>query len=210
MSPLRPGVRSAPVRSVGLTGAIGSGKSTVARLLAARGAVVLDADAITRALQGPGQPVYRHIVERFGNGVVRPDGSLDRQALARVVFADQAALADLEAIVHPAVREVIAERLAALAGSDAVVVLEVPLLVESGHYEVDGVVVVDCPPEVSVRRLEQRGMSEDDARARLARQVQRRDRLAAADVVIDNAGPPEALEPQVDGAWMWIQTLPDR
>lgn len=199
------------MRRVGLTGAIGSGKSTVAGLLAARGAVVLDADAITRELQRPGQPVYRRIVERFGNGVVGPDGSLDRQALARVVFADETALANLEAIVHPAVREVIAERLAALASSDAVAVLDVPLLVESGHYEVDGVVVVDCPPEVSVRRLvEQRGMSEDDARARLARQVQRHDRLAAADVVIDNAGPPEALEPQVDGAWRWIQTLPDR
>ncbi|HSH22876.1 MAG TPA: dephospho-CoA kinase [Acidimicrobiales bacterium] len=199
------------MRTVGLTGAIGSGKSTVARLLAARGAVVLDADAITRELQRPGQPVHRRIVERFGNGVVDPDGSLDRQALARVVFADDEALAALEAVVHPAVREVIAERLAALAGSDVVVVLDVPLLVESRHYDVDGVVVVDCPPEVSVRRLvEQRGMTEADAQARLARQVPRADRLAAADVVIDNAGPLAALEPQVDTAWAWIESLPDR
>ncbi len=205
------GVRSRRVRTVGLTGAIGSGKSTVARLLAARGAVVLDADAITRELQRPGQPVHRRIVERFGTGVVGPDGNLDRQALARVVFADEASLADLEAVVHPAVREVIAERLAALAGSDVVVVLDVPLLLESRHYRVDGVVVVDCPPEVSVRRLvEQRGMTEADARARLARQVTPAERLAAADVVVDNAGPPEALEPQVDAAWAWMQALPDR
>lgn len=205
------GVRSRRVRTVGLTGAIGSGKSTVARLLAARGAVVLDADAITRELQRPGQPVHGRIVERFGTGVVGPDGNLDRQALARVVFADEASLADLEAVVHPAVREVIAERLAALAGSDVVVVLDVPLLLESRHYRVDGVVVVDCPPEVSVRRLvEQRGMTEADARARLARQVTPAERLAAADVVVDNAGPPEALEPQVDAAWAWMQALPDR
>lgn len=197
--------------TVGLTGAIGSGKSTVAALLAARGAVVLDADAVTRDLQRPGQPVHRRIVGRFGPEVLGPGGVLDRPALAAVVFADPDALDDLEAIVHPAVHEVIDERLVALAATDAVVVLDVPLLLEAGSYPVAGVVVVDCPSEVAVARLvEHRGMTAADARARLARQLPRDERRARADVVIDNAGPLDALGPQVDAAWAWIQTLPGR
>ncbi len=203
-------VGSEPVRTVGLTGAIGSGKSTVARLLAERGAVVLDADAVTRDLQRPGQPVHRRIVQRFGPEVVGPGGALDRPALAGIVFSDGAALADLEALVHPEVHAVMDERLAALAGTEAVVVLDVPLLLESGDYEVGGVVVVDCPTEVAMRRLVERGMAEADARARLARQVSREERLARSDVVIDNSGPLDALGPQVAGAWTWIQSLPER
>lgn len=199
------------MRTIGLTGALGSGKSTVAGLLAARGAVVLDADAVTRDLQRPGQPVHRRIVERFGSMVVGAGGALDRRALARVVFADPAALADLEAVVHPEVHAVIDRRLAALSGTETVAVLDVPLLLESNHYPVDGVVVVDCPVDVAlVRLVEQRGMSEDDARARLGRQLPREERLAAADVVIDNGGPRHALDPQVDAVWAWIHTLPDR
>ncbi len=203
-------VGSEPVRTVGLTGAIGSGKSTVARLLAERGAVVLDADAVTRDLQRPGQPVHRRIVQRFGPEVVGPGGALDRPALAGIVFSDGAALADLEALVHPEVHAVMDERLAALAGTEAVVVLDVPLLLESGDYEVGGVVVVDCPTEVAMRRLVERGMAEADARARLARQVSREERLARSDVVIDNSGALDALGPQVAGAWTWIQSLPER
>ncbi len=203
-------VGSEPVRTVGLTGAIGSGKSTVARLLAERGAVVLDADAVTRDLQRPGQPVHRRIVQRFGPEVVGPGGALDRPALAGIVFSDGAALADLEAMVHPEVHAVMDDRLAALAGTEAVVVLDVPLLLESGDYEVGGVVVVDCPTEVAMRRLVERGMAEADARARLARQVSREERLARSDVVIDNSGPLDALGPQVAGAWTWIQSLPER
>ncbi len=203
-------VGSEPVRTVGLTGAIGSGKSTVARLLAERGAVVLDADAVTRDLQRPGQPVHRRIVQRFGPEVVGPGGALDRPALAGIVFSDGAALADLEALVHPEVHAVMDDRLAALAGTEAVVVLDVPLLLESGDYEVGGVVVVDCPTEVAMRRLVERGMAEADARARLARQVSREERLARSDVVIDNSGPLDALGPQVAGAWTWIQSLPER
>ncbi len=203
-------VGSEPVRTVGLTGAIGSGKSTVARLLAERGAVVLDADAVTRDLQRPGQPVHRRIVQRFGPEVVGPGGALDRPALAGIVFSDGAALADLEALVHPEVHAVMDERLAALAGTEAVVVLDVPLLLESGDYEVGGVVVVDCPTEVVMRRLVERGMAEADARARLARQVSREERLARSDVVIDNSGALDALGPQVAGAWTWIQSLPER
>ena len=198
------------VRTIGLTGGMGCGKSTVARLLAERGATVLDADEITRELQRPGQPVYDAIVERFGRAVVAPDGSLDRKALAAVVFEDRAALAALEGLVHPEVAAVVGARVTAAAGTDRVLVLDVPLLVEATDYPLAGVVVVDCPVDTAVRRLvEHRGMAEADVRARIARQAARDERLARADVVVDNAGPPEALEPQVDGVWAWIQSLPD-
>lgn len=198
------------VRTIGLTGGMGCGKSTVARLLAERGATVLDADEITHELQRPGQLVYNAIVERFGSAVVAPNGSLDRQALAAVVFEDRAALAALEGLVHPEVAAVVGARVTAAAGTDRVLVLDVPLLVEATDYPLAGVVVVDCPVDTAVRRLvEHRGMAEADVRARIARQAARDERLARADVVVDNAGPPEALELQVDGVWAWIQTLPD-
>ncbi len=198
------------VRAIGLTGGMGCGKSTVARLLAERGATVLDADRITRELQRPGQPVFDAIVERFGDEVVAPDGSLDRAALAAVVFGDRAALADLERLVHPEVAAAMGARVAAAAGTDRVLVLDVPLLVEATDYPVAGVVVVDCPVDTAVRRLVvHRGLAEADVRARIARQASREERLARADVVVDNAGPPEALAPQVDRVWAWIQTLPD-
>jgi dephospho-CoA kinase len=194
---------------VGLTGGIGSGKSTVSALLAERGAVVVDADAITRQLQAPGQPVLAAIVERFGPEIVFSDGSLDRAALAAIVFGDSAALKELTSIVHPAVGTEITRRLEDERSGDRVVVLDVPLLVESGRYRVAGLVVVDIDPDVAVERLVCfRGMSEADARARMANQVSRADRLAKADWVIDNSGDLAALEDQVDAAWTWIQTLP--
>ena len=188
---------------VGLTGGIGSGKSTVAAMLAERGAVVVDADRLARDAVLPGTPGYGEVVGRFGPGVVCPDGTLDRRALAGVVFDDPSALADLNAIVHPPVRAAIADRLAALEGTDAVVVLEIPLLVESGRsYGASTVIVVDCPEEVAIARLvEGRGMDEGDARRRIAAQISRSERLAAADVVIDNAGSPDALEHRVDEVW---------
>ena len=189
---------------MGLTGSIGSGKSTVARLLAGHGAEVVDADEVTRELQRPGARVYEDTVNRFGPEVLGRDGGLDRAALARVVFTDPSALADLEALTHPAVHDVMAERAAAARDARAVV-LVVPLLLEVGHYQVDGVIVVDCPVETVVSRLaERRGMGEAEVRARLARQLPREERLAGADVVIDNSGPPEALPPQVERAWAWI------
>lgn len=143
------------------------------------------------------------VVARFGPDVMADDGSLDRAALAAVVFVDPAALADLNAIVHPRVRAAIADRLAALAGFDGVVVLEIPLLVESKRsYGAAGIVVVDCPEEIALRRLvEQRGMDEADARRRMAAQVSRAVRLAAADLVIDNAGTEEGLAVEVDRIW---------
>jgi dephospho-CoA kinase len=151
---------------VGLTGGIGSGKSTVSAGLAARGAVVVDADAITRELQQPGQAVFEAIVDHFGPTVVAADGSLDRQALADVVFSDEAARKMLEGLVHPAVGVEIAERMAAVADSDQPVVLDVPLLVESGRDDMAGTIVVDVAPEVAVTRLvTHRQMDEGDVRA---------------------------------------------
>lgn len=194
---------------VGLTGGIGSGKSTVSALLAAKGAVVIDADAITRQLQQPGQPVLAAIVERFGPGVLAPDGSLDRARLAGIVFNDPSALADLNAIVHPAVGAEIARRIEAERATDHVVVLDIPLLVEGGRYRTAGLLVVDTPIDVAVDRLVRfRQMDEADVRARIGRQATREQRLAAADRVIDNSGDPAALARQVDDAWKWMQSLP--
>lgn len=191
------------MKVVGLTGGIGSGKSTVSTMLAARGAVVVDADLLAREVVAPGTPGHRAVVDRFGRGVLAADGSLDRRALAEVVFEDPAALADLNAIVHPPVRAAIADRLVELAGSDAVVVLAIPLLVESGRsYGESAVIVVDCPEDVAVRRLvEGRGMNEADVRRRIAAQASRAERLAVADIVIDNSGSPDDLRNQVDAAW---------
>jgi dephospho-CoA kinase len=197
---------------IGLTGGIGSGKSTVSALLAAKGAVVVDADAITRELQEPGTPTFAAMVERFGEGIVAPDGTLDRAAVADLVFTDPDALADLNHIVHPAVGAEIAGRMRALAEGDDVVVLDVPLLVESARgYPVAGLIVVDVDPEVAVGRLVgQRGMREDDVRARMARQASREQRLARADRVIDNSGDLGDLARQVDEAWEWVGGLRER
>ncbi len=197
-------IRSAPdMLVVGLTGGIGSGKSTVAARLAARGAVVVDADRLARQAVAVDTPGYRAVVDRFGPGIVAGDGSLDRAALAAVVFEDPEALAALNAIVHPLVRAAIDERVAELRGTGAVVVLEIPLLVESGRsYGASTVIVVDCPEEVAARRLvEGRGMDAADARRRMAAQASRTDRLAAADLVIDNSGSPEDLKRQVASTW---------
>lgn len=192
---------------IGLTGGIGSGKSTVSALLAARGALVVDADAIVREVQAPGQPVFDAMVERFGSSIVGADGSLDRQAVADVVFADTAALADLNAIVHPVVGAEIARRLERAAATDDVVILDVPLLVESGRDDLAGLIVVDVDPDRAVARLvEHRGFTEADARARMARQASREDRRARADLVIDNSGTLADLARQVDAAWTWIGT----
>ncbi len=196
------------MRLIGLTGGIGAGKSTVSAALAERGAVVVDADAITRELQRPGEPVFNAMVERFGPGIVAGDGTLDRQAVADVVFPDPAALADLNAIVHPAVGLEIARRLES-AGPDDVVVLDVPLLVESGRDDMAGIIVVDCDPEIAVSRLvAHRGFRDDDARARIARQAGREERLAKAAIVIANDGDVADLAPQIERAWAWIQAQP--
>jgi len=194
---------------VGLTGGIGSGKSTVSAMLAERGAVILDADAIARELQRAGQPVLASIVERFGDEMLLPDGELDRARLAALVFRDPAALADLNALVHPAVGAELLRRIEDARGSDKVVVLDSPLLGVHPHEGMAATIVVDVPVETAVERLvHQRGMTEVDARARIANQVSREERLATADRVVDNSGDRAALEAQVDALWAWLQTLP--
>ena len=187
---------------VGLTGGIGSGKSTVSALLADRGAVIIDYDLLAREAVEVDTPALAAIMERFGSGVLLPDGSLDRPALGAVVFGDDAARRDLEAITHPAIGELAwARDEAAPAGS--IVVHDHPLLVETGLASLmDVVVVVDVAEDVQVDRLVRlRGMTEDDARARIAAQASRDDRRAAADVVIDNSGTPEELVEAVDALW---------
>jgi len=192
---------------VGLTGGIGSGKTSVSSRLAERGAVVVDADAIVRELQAPGQAVLAAMVERFGESILLPDGSLDRQAVADLVFNDDAARADLGAIVHPAVRDEIARRVLDQADTDNVVILDIPLLAESGWDGIAGTIVVDLDPEIAVQRLvEFRGFAEADARARIATQASREERLAKASVVVDNSLDLEHLEAEVDKVWAWIES----
>jgi dephospho-CoA kinase len=190
---------------VGLTGGIGSGKTTVTDLLAAHGAVIVDSDLIAREVVAAGSEGLAAVVAEFGADVLRPDGELDRERVASVVFADPGARARLNAIVHPRVRSRAAE-LIATAPAGSVVVQAIPLLVEVGLADAfDLVVVVDVPPEVAIERLvEMRGMSLEDARARIAAQAGRDERLAAADVVIDNSGSREALQEQVARLWREI------
>jgi len=194
----------AAVLAVGLTGGIGSGKSTVADLLVDRGAVLIDADRIAREVVEPGGPAYAPLVERFGSGIVGEDGAIDRPALAALAFADPVALADLNAITHPAIGVVMAERRAAVEGSDDVVLLDIPLLTPA-HRDVlslDVVVVVDCDPAVALERLvAQRQMAREDAEARMAAQVSREERLAGADLVVHNSGSRAELAGEIDRVW---------
>lgn len=192
---------------VGLTGGIGAGKSEVARLLAQRGAVVVDADALAREAVAPGRPELAAVVAEFGDGVLAADGTLDRAALARVVFGDPRRLAALEAIVHPYVARRSAE-LIADAPPDAVVVYDVPLLVEKQlQGDFDLVVVVEAPEDERVRRLvAARGMAESDARARIVAQATAAERAAVADVVVHNHGSPEELRHEVDSLWARLAT----
>ncbi|MCF6521529.1 dephospho-CoA kinase [Streptomyces sp. JJ36] len=187
---------------VGLTGGIGAGKSEVSRLFASYGAVLVDADRIAREVVEPGTPGLRAVVEEFGEEVLAADGTLDRPKLGALVFGDTERLAALNAIVHPLVGARSAE-LEEAAGPDAVVVHDVPLLAENGLAPLyDRVVVVDASDATRLDRLVRlRGMNEGEARARMDAQATREERLAVADVVIDNDGPLEALEPQVRKVW---------
>ena len=187
---------------MGLTGGIGSGKSEVARRLAAQGAAVIDADLIAREVVAPGTPGLAEVAEAFGPGILVPDGSLDRDRLGEVVFADPALLAKLNSIVHPRVRErMLALEQAVPAG--AIVVQDVPLLAEnglSGLYDV--VVVVDATPRVQAERLvRERGMTRQQAAARMAAQASREERLAIATIVIDNSGSLAELDRVVGELW---------
>ena len=188
--------------SVGLTGGIGSGKSSVSARLSTLGALVIDSDLIAREIVEPGEPALAEVELRFGAGVIRADRTLDRQALADIVFHDPAALAALNDIMLPRIGAR-TSAIEAAAPHDAVVVHDSPLLVEQGLAAAyDVVVVVDCPGEVRLNRLvEKRGMSATDARARMAAQATRDERLAVADFVLDNSGSRADLDAQVDQLW---------
>ena len=187
---------------VGLTGGIGSGKSEVSRRLRELGAVVIDADVLARDVVAPGTDGLGEVIEQFGIGVLTADGALDRPALGALVFGDDEARKRLEAIIHPRVRARAAE-IEAEAAPDAVVVHDIPLLVETGQADrFDLVVVVDVPPDVQLARLTgARGMTADEAQSRIASQATPQDRLAAADLVIDNGGTLDELDDRVEEVW---------
>lgn len=189
---------------IGLTGGIGSGKSTVASLLAERGAIVIDADSIARRIVEPGSPVLANLVEEFGADILQDDGSLNRGELARRAFVSERATRHLNEITHPAIRELAEVELTA-AEVHGPVVYEMPLLVETGQVSlVDYVVVVDLPEAEQLARAVARGLGEDDVRQRMSRQATREQRLAAADYVIDNAGAPADLAHQVEQLWAQV------
>ena len=188
---------------IGLTGGIGSGKSTVATMLADKGAVVVDADRISRRIVEPGSPVLARLAEEFGADIVRDDGSLDRGMLAERAFATERGTRHLNEITHPAIRELAEVELQRAADQAEVVVYEMPLLVETGQVSlVDVVVVVDVPMETQVERAMARGSTEADVRGRMSRQASRERRLEAADHVIDNNGSRERTQEQVDALWI--------
>lgn len=191
-----------PSRLIGLTGNIATGKSHVLATLRELGAIVIDADHVAHDVQQPGQPALAEILEAFGSSVFRLDGSLDRRALAEVVFADRARLRQLEAIVHPAIRREIERQLAEVP-ADRAAVLEAILLFENGWAaRCDEVWVTDCPAEEQVARLmASRGLSEADARARVRAQNSQADKVARADVVINTHGPASETRAQVLAAW---------
>ena len=195
---------------VGLTGGLGSGKSTVSGMLAERGAVVLDADAFARDAVGSGTTGFDRVVARFGPGIVGADGELDRAKLASIVFNDEPALRDLEAIVHPEVRRMVEEGVSANAGTDRVVVLVNPLLIEMGtHRDCDVVVVVSASPQAQLERVVARGMARGDAAARMANQLPMDERARHADVLLDNDGDLAQLERQVDRLWADLRRRAD-
>jgi len=188
---------------VGLTGGIGSGKSTVARMLEKRGAVVFDADVLARQAVAPGTPGFENVVERFGPNVLAPGGGLDREALGSIVFADPAARRDLEGIVHPEVRRMFAEGCEEYRDSDRVVVFSAPLLVETGmHTAFDLLIVVSAPVATQIERLmRDRGMPERAVQARIDAQLPLEAKAEVADVLVDNEGTLQDLEGQVDRVW---------
>ncbi len=194
------------MKRIGLTGGIGSGKSAVASLLKEHGAIVIDADAIARELVEPGEPALVALVAEFGPRILTADGTLSRGELAKLAFSDPVATKRLNAIMHPLIRAESARRIQS-APSSSVVVYDMPLLVETNQRDlVDVVVVVDIPQSLQVERsVTMRGLDRDDVERRMAVQVSREERLAAADYVIDNSGSPDELKSAVDGLWADLQ-----
>jgi dephospho-CoA kinase len=197
------------MKLIGLTGAIGSGKSSVSALFARKGAIIIDGDGIAKQLQQKGSPTLQNLVDEFGD-ILLESGELDRAKVAQMVFGDADMLKRLNAIMHPAIGVEILRQIELNMATDNVVVLDMPLLVENPRDGMSGLVVVDVDPEVAISRLVQfRNMNEEDARRRMANQASREDRLKVADRVIDNSGKPEDLTAQVDDVWDWFATLPN-
>jgi len=201
------------VLTIGLTGNIGAGKSTVAELLVAHGAALVDADEVAREVVEPGAAAHHPLVERFGDDILDGDGRIDRPALAAKVFGHPEELEALNAIVHPAIGVAMIEKKDAYAGTDRIVVMDIPLLKEF-HRELltlDAVVVVDVAPQLALERLTTlRGMPEGDARARQGAQPSRTERLEGADFVVDNSSGPDHLSAEVDRVWAALVALPQR
>lgn len=200
------------MRTIGLTGNIGAGKSTVAELLVARGAALVDADKVAREVVEPGAAAYQPLIDRFGTDILDADGRIDRPSLAAKVFGHPEELEALNAIIHPAIGIAMIEGKDAYAGTDRIVVMDIPLL-KDFHREMlalDAVVVVDVPPEVALERLTtQRGMSVEDATARQGAQPTRSERLSGADFVVDNSDGTDALAAEVDRVWAELVRLPE-
>jgi len=197
------------MKLIGLTGAIGSGKSSVSALFARKGAIIIDGDSIAKQLQQKDSPTLQKLVDEFGD-ILLESGELDRAKVAQLVFGDAEMLKRLNAIMHPAIGVEIMRQIELNMTTDNVVVLDMPLLVENPRDGMSGLVVVDVDPEVAISRLVQfRNMNEEDARRRMASQASREDRLKVADRIIDNSGNPEDLGPQVDDVWDWFATLPN-
>jgi dephospho-CoA kinase len=193
--------------AVGLTGGIGSGKSAVADLLVERGAVLIDADQVARDVVAPGGPAYQPLIERFGQGIVATDGTIDRQALANIAFADEESRLALNAITHPAIGIRMIEMRDALADTDHIVVLAIPLLtaLHRETVKLHKVVVVDTPTDIALERLlAHRGFDKADAEARIRSQISREERGKEADYVLDNSGDLPALEREVAKLWDWL------
>jgi dephospho-CoA kinase len=193
--------------AVGLTGGIGSGKSAVADMLVERGAVLIDADQVARDVVAPGGPAYQPLIDRFGQGIVAADGTIDRPALANIAFADEESRLALNAITHPAIGIRMIEMRGALADTDHIVVLAIPLLtaLHRETVKLHKVVVVDTPTDIALERLlSQRGFDKADAEARIRAQISREERAKEADYVLDNSGDRAALEREVADLWDWL------
>ena len=201
---------SATLVVAGLGGGIGSGKSTVSQALGKRGAIIIDADKIAREVCRRGLPAFDAIVDRFGQEVVSSSGELDRERLAALVFGDDKALSDLNAITHPEVGRVLLERREALERMGGVGIFDIPLL-QPYHRELlrlDKMIIVDCPPEIVVSRVvESRNMTSEDVKSRIAAQMDRDKRLAMADFVVDNSGSLVQLDGEIERLWAWLSSL---
>ncbi len=200
------------MKLVALTGGIGSGKSSVSERLKAKGALIVDADEIVRQMQAPGAPVFNQMVERWGDRIIGPDGTLDRPTIASIVFNDKAELDALNRMIHPAVRREMHNQADAESHTDAIVIFDIPLLAEGGPDDRRGasvVLVVDIPHELAVERLMSfRNFTREDAEARIKAQATREMRLEMSDYVIDNSGDMAALDAEVDTFWSWLAEQP--